>query len=344
MKKIEYCIVGGGYAGIFIAHQLMMRGASFLLFDEGKSSASKISAGVVNPVVLKKFTPFWKASEQILALSNTMEEMSKYLGENFFVQVPIHRIFHDEQEEKLWHKKRQNTDLECFLEDGKVFLPYVENNYGCGRVLNGGYVQVERFFQKYYEYLEQNDLWKKQKFEYEKFDIHQRKYGEYTFENIVFCEGASVKCNPFFGNLPIVPNKGHQLSVCFQDTFKLDAVVKKKHFLIPIAGQKYYYGGTYDRQDMSEAISPNAVAELCEGLELITKLPYSIEEQNKAFRPTVFDRKPIMGRHIDIPHLYVFNGLGARGLLNGAYFSPILVDFIERKVTLPEEVSLERFL
>lgn len=344
MKKIEYCIVGGGYAGIFLAHQCILRKKSFVLFDEGLSSASKISAGMVNPVVLKKFTTFWKAAEQIDVLAKTMEEIERYIGENFFVKAPIHRIFHDEQEQKLWNRKRQTQDLHLFLEEEKVVLPQIHNEYGCGRVIYGGYVKVLDFFEKYYRYLHQKRFWVQQKFECDILEASNGKYGEeYTFDKIIFCEGIAVKHNPFFKNTPISPNKGHQLNISFSNSFQLAQIIKKKHFLIPISPQKYYYGGTYDRHDTTTSISSEAIHQLCQGVELITDVPYTIEEKNMAFRATVSDRRPILGKHAQFEKLYIFNGLGARGLLNGAYFSPILMDFMEGKKALPQEVTLQRF-
>ena len=63
MKNVEYIIVGGGYAALFFAHQLIKNNKSFVLFSDGKKSASQVSAGIVNPMVLKKFTTFWLAQE-----------------------------------------------------------------------------------------------------------------------------------------------------------------------------------------------------------------------------------------------------------------------------------------
>ena len=51
----------------------------------------------------------------------------------------------------------------------------------------------------------------------------------------------------------------------------------------------------------------------------------------------------VIGNHAEHKNLYVFNGLGARGILNGCYFSKSLYDFIEEDVPLHEEVSINRF-
>ncbi len=60
---------------MFLAHQFIKNNKSFLLFTEGKKSASMVSAGMINPAVLKRFTTFWLAQEQIDSLKNTMTEI-----------------------------------------------------------------------------------------------------------------------------------------------------------------------------------------------------------------------------------------------------------------------------
>ena len=75
MKNIDYIIVGDGYAALFFAHHLIKQEKSFKIFSEGKKGASQVSAGIVNPVVLKKFTTFWKAQEQIDYLKETISEL-----------------------------------------------------------------------------------------------------------------------------------------------------------------------------------------------------------------------------------------------------------------------------
>ena len=71
---------------------------------------------------------------------------------------------------------------------------------------------------------------------------------------------------------------------------------------------------------------------------------YKIISIEYAFRPTVKDRKPILGRHKTISNFYVFNGLGTRGLLNGSNYSINLYHYIENNTPLPQEVDLERFI
>ena len=157
MKNTDYIIVGDGYAAMFFAHRLIMEGKNFLMFSEGKKSASQISAGVINPVVLKKFTTFWKAQEQIHSLNKTLTEMEGYLGQNFLVNEPVHRIFHDENEKALWQIKSQTDELKPFLSNDFKIFSGVENPYGTGEVLQSARLDVAGFFSKMSDYLTENN-------------------------------------------------------------------------------------------------------------------------------------------------------------------------------------------
>ena len=153
-----------------------------------------------------------------------------------------------------------------------------------------------------------------------------------------------MKQNPYFKEIPIHINKGHHLVVNLSVPLEGDFTIKKKHFIFPLENGKYYYGGTYDRERTDENIDEEAKEQLINGLSQFYPEKFEVEEINVGFRPTVADRRPILGRHEKHKNLYVFNGLGARGILNGCYFSKELFDFIEGKKDLLPEVNLTRFI
>ena len=70
---------------------------------------------------------------------------------------------------------------------------------------------------------------------------------------------------------------------------------------------------------------------------------FEVEKIEFGFRPTVKDRRPIVGNHAEYPHLHVFNGMGARGILNGNYFAKELFEHIEYGKPIHPEVDLKRF-
>jgi len=343
MKKVDYIIVGDGYAAFFFAHQLLLNSKSFILFSDDSKSASRVSAGIINPVVLKKFTTFWLAQEQIDFLKATLLEIQKYTFRNYLIDEPVHRIFHDENEKKLWLKKSDEEDLSLFLNKEFHSFSVINNPFESGEVLQSARLDVKNFFIDFESYLIEKRFLVKEKFSYENLKPLQKAYKDVQFQSVVFCEGMGVKQNPFFSEIPVNPNKGHHLKVRLSEKLKDNATFKKKHFLFSYNGNLHYYGGTYDREQTNENIDESAVTQLENGLSEIYPHSFETASVEFGFRPTVKDRRPILGQHPEFENLYVFNGLGARGILNGCYFSKHLFDFIESGKPLPPEVSLERF-
>lgn len=343
MKNVDYIIVGDGYAALFFAHQLIKNNKNFVLFSAGKKSASHISAGIINPVVLKKFTTFWLAKEQIDFLNKTLLEIEKYTGKNYLISEPIHRVFHDENEKNIWLKKSAREELKPFLHQDFSKLNSINNPYGTGVVNFSSRLEVDHFFVDYCKYLIIKDYLIQEKFQYELLDSEKSIYKNICFKNIVFCEGTEVSSNPYFKSLPIQPNKGHHLVVKLSQPIPHDVIIKKKHFLFPLNDGNYYYGGTYDRLNTRFEIDEHAVEQLKNSLKEIYPYDFEVIEINYGFRPTVKDRRPILGSHNKQKNYYVFNGLGARGILNGCYFSKTLFDFIEFHKPLRSEIDLKRF-
>ena len=60
-------------------------------------------------------------------------------------------------------------------------------------------------------------------------------------------------------------------------------------------------------------------------------------------RPTMLDRRPVLGRHPEYPSLYVYNGLGTKGYMLAPLLSKEMADFILTETAVDKEVSLGRF-
>lgn len=345
-KSVDYIIVGDGFAALFFAHELIKNNKNFQIFSNSNLTSSRVAAGIINPLVLKRFTSFWMARQQINHLQIKLAEMKLYLKQDFFVSNPIARIIHDENEKKTWLKKSKREDLGLFLNPNFVELNFVNNPLGSGVVLESGRLNVALFFNTFFDYLTQKNNVVYENFNHLEIDLKNKKYKNLNFSSIVFCEGLSVLHNPFFPKLPIYPNKGHFLNINLEQILNQNYLIKKKHFLFPIQSQPsmYYYGGTYDRDNFSEACDQEAVNELKKGLEEIIQSPYEINHVGFGFRPSVIDRRPLLGKHPEFSYMYLFNGLGSRGVLNASFFAEQLYDFIEFKKELTPEIDFRRLL
>ena len=340
MKNIDYIIVGDGYAALFFAHQLIKNNKSFYLFSEGKKSASFVSAGIINPAVLKRFTTFWLAQEQIDSLKKTLSEIERYTHKNYLIEKPILRVFHDEKEKELWLKKSNEIS---FLSKDFIKINSIKNPFGCGKVNHSARLNVRDFFTDLMNYLEQNSHLIKEKFDYNLVKTENSTYKDIQFKNIIFAEGMAVKENPYFSEIPVEANKGHHLEVKLSEKIEDDFTIKKKHFIFPLNENTYYYGGTYDREQTHHKIDDSAVEKLINALAEFYPNDFEVTQVKFGFRPTVKDRRPIVGAHSEFKNFYVFNGLGARGILNGNYFAINLYNHLENGEEIHPEVDLKRF-
>ena len=340
MKKVDYIIVGDGYAALFFAHQLIKNNKSFYLFSEGKKSASMVSAGIINPAVLKRFTTFWLAQEQIDSLKKTLSEIEGYTHKNYLIEKPILRVFHDEKEKELWLKKSNEIS---FLSNDFIKINSIKNPFGCGKVNHSARLSVRDFFTDLMNYLEQNSHLIKEKFDYNLVNTENSTYKDIQFKNIIFAEGMAVKENPYFSEIPVEANKGHHLEVKLSEKIEDDFTIKKKHFIFPLNENTYYYGGTYDREQIHHKIDNSAVEKLINALAEFYPNDFEVTQVKFGFRPTVKDRRPIVGAHSEFKNFYVFNGLGARGILNGNYFAINLYNHLENGEEIHPEVDLKRF-
>ena len=72
-------------------------------------------------------------------------------------------------------------------------------------------------------------------------------------------------------------------------------------------------------------------------------VPYTIVQQITHIRPTVKDRRPLLGTHNQYTNLHLFNGMGSRGVLTAPTAANWLFKHIDGQKSLPEEVDINRF-
>ena len=72
-------------------------------------------------------------------------------------------------------------------------------------------------------------------------------------------------------------------------------------------------------------------------------VPYEVIEHSAGIRPTTIDRRPIIGSHPNYKNIYVFNGLGSRGILLAPTLSCWLYNHIYKRLLISKEVDIKRF-
>ena len=341
--KVDYLLVGYGIANICFAKYCIENNKSFIIYDDQKMTASNVAAGVVNPVVLKRFSPVWNAVERMDLLKKTFNEFKNLLGGEYFKDLSIYRILANDKEIEIWQRKRiENHILEKYLKRKIEPNNYnvLKADHGFGVMNETGYVVITELLADFKKKYKEHFI--NEKLEYKELDIENKTYRNISFDKIVFAEGAKVLNNPFFNFVPLEPNKGQVLKIRTEEELP-QAIIKSKCFLMPIGGYEYYVGATYNVDFENEEATLKDREKLQEQLETFFKGHYQIIDEKVGLRPTVPDRKPIIGEHSNHKGMYILNGLGTRGTFNGPSMAKQLFDYIENGKEIPSDVDLKRF-
>ncbi|WP_333662688.1 FAD-binding oxidoreductase [Chishuiella changwenlii] len=348
MRKVDYIIVGQGVAGSCMAMKLIKEKKSFIVIDHHFHNASSIAGGIFNPVVLKRFSIVWNASKQIERLKEVFTDFENLLHKKYIYNFPVYRIFNDEQEKKTWLKKaNSHPDLIDYLSIDTEQLnnfSSIDSPIGSGEVLHTGRIDLMNLIKDFKDYLQINDLFIKEEFDFNllKLEDNKASYKNIEADRIIFAEGFNILNNPYFKNLPIIGVKGEVLKVK-TNAILPDAVVKGKEFLMPLENNEFFVGATYDRDHVNYDNTIEAKEYLITGVKQFLKSDIEVVEQHASIRPTVVDRRPIIGEHPEFKQLVCLNGMGTRGTM----LAPVMVDdlynFLELNEPIDKEADITRF-
>ena len=352
MKEVDYIVVGLGIAGISFCEELENNYKSFIAFDNNKVTSTKVAAGVINPVVLKRFTPVWNAKLHVSSSILFYKQLSKKSDSKLFQETSMFRIFKSIAEQNNWMVASDKKELEEFLEP-KIIpnnYPHINAPFGFGKVNSTGKIDTIALIEKYKKYLQLENKYQNNTFNYSllTFKNQQVIYNNVVSKKIVFCEGSSVNKNPFFPKVAqhskaaiLIPNKGEYLTIKSND-LKLDAMLKSSLFIIPLGNDFYKVGATYDRDDVSVQITTQARDELILKLKEIITCDFEVVDQVAGIRPTTRDRRPFLGSLTDNQQLFFFNGLGTRGITAAPSLAKVLFNFTENSIEIPKEINIRR--
>ena len=127
------------------------------------------------------------------------------------------------------------------------------------------------------------------------------------------------------------------------EKLNLEEIIIKGVSILPLGENLFKVGATNTWYNLDEIASEQGKNELCEKLDKILKVPYKIIEHKAGIRPTVKDRRPLIGLHPRYPSVAIFNGLGTKGVMIAPYFANEFVNFLEGIHGLSKEVDINRF-
>lgn len=343
---IDYLIVGSGLAGIAFAETALENNKSILVFDNNSQQSSKVAGGLYNPVILKRFSEVWEAQEQINLLNSFYGKLEKKLDAKFDFKIPIYRKLFSVEEQNNWFIATDKIGLAPFLSSKLIDKKYngIDSQFNYGEVLQTGYVDTEKLLMNYHQFLENENLLLKEEFDYSLLEVNSDsvQYKNIKAKNIIFAEGFGMMANPYFSKLPLDGTKG-ELLIIKVPNLNLDVVIKTSVFILPLGNDLYKVGATYNWKDKTNLPTEEGKQELLENLKEILNCDFEIIEHLAGVRPTVKDRRPMVGTHPNHERIHLLNGLGTRGVMLAPAMAKALFENLEFEKPLDKTIDIKRF-
>lgn len=344
---LDFLIVGQGLAGTFLAYQLLQKGFKIKVINQFEThTASLVSSGIYNPVSGRKRVKVWLADELDDFVPKAYQKMEQFLGKSYYFPIPIFKFFSKENSEDLKNNKRSLSTQKYvrYLEKEACAFPGIQAPAAGIEIKGTAIVHSAALIRDFEKKLIENHLLVPKKMNYGALQISDSEvqYHSLKAKKIVFCEGISIKQNPWFSNLPIILNKGDFLIVKIKN-FNPSFVIHYGIFIVPLEQDIFWCGSNY--QYAFEHFYPceNDKLDLVKRLKKAINIPFEILAHQFGIRPTTIDRRPILGTHPKHQQLVVFNGLGTKGVSLAPYFAQQLCEHLVHHTALHPEVDLKRF-
>lgn len=348
MKQVDYLIIGQGLAGSCLALQLLQRNKTVVVFDTPAANIStRIAAGLFNPVTGRKMSKTWMADTLFPYLFKFYKSAEQLTGSKFFYEMPIYRPFISFEEQNEWMANSADLSYAAYIEKistQALFEDQAHNKYGGVLLKQCGYLDTTTFMLAVKNFLISQDAYRETYLETFHFtestsSIH---CDDISARELIFCNGVQTSESPAFSWLPFRPLKGETLSIRTQ--FKPQVIFNRGVYVVPEQETGLMkVGATYEKHHLHAQVTDTAREELRKNLEQLIKFGYEIVDQSWGLRPATADRRPFLGQHPKNPKLWVFNGLGTKGVSLAPYFSAQLADRITGVAGLSKEVNIERY-
>lgn len=338
-------IIGQGIAGTTLALNLHLQGKKVKVFDlPDKNVCSSVAGGIFNPVTGKRQALTWKSKAFFNRLHVFYPEMENLLNEKFFHSNPVYRILSSIQDVNNWSSKISDPEFESFTDDKSIqSIPsnFYNNPFECLKINSGGWLDVNKYLKSAQQFFERHHAYSGVEFDIKAANIFENKvvYNEDEAQNVIFCTGINI-VNPW-DSLPLIPVKGEILTIQTKQALK-GAIVVAGCFMSYEKADLYRVGSTYDWEDVRLTISEKGRKDIEENLQKFFISDYAVVDQKVGLRPTTRDRRPFLGKHKSHNNIFIFNGLGSKGICMAPLLADWMFDFIFNDKPLPKEVDIAR--
>ena len=341
LDKKKYFIIGQGLAGSVLALLMIDAEMDVTVLDDGHlSSSSMVAAGMWNPVTFKKLNESWLASQVVPMADNIYSRLEEKFNTSFYHPTELVRIFADAHTSNDWDERSVHPELSSFLSDDQdeVVAQQIHQPYGHGVVHHAGWMDVPGFVQCVKSFLlEQKKLIVEKVTE-------ERILALSADENciIIYCTGWKSLVQYGFDWLPMIPNKGEVLTIK-SENLQVKRMMNFGKFLIPLGNNLFRLGATYELSQTDLRPTDAGKSELLNQLCDVYPEPVDVMHHQVGYRPTMPDRRPVLGFHPENPKYAIFNGFGSKGVMLIPFFADHFIQVLQGENVLMKDVDVKRY-
>lgn len=339
----DVLLLGHGLAGAAWLEECWRRGLRVAVLSERRDGeASRVAAGVVNPVVLRRIVPSWRAHDMLRIAQPFYRSVEEREGVLLWHDLPMSEIFVNEQMVKQWRTREADAELADLVQPGVRAgspAPGIRAAHGYGAVQQCAWLDVPAYLDVQTVRLQRSqDLFIG---EVSESDIISTSDGVHIHDRsaplLVRCEGP-------FAQLPgLVPVKGETLVLRIPG-LGLGSMVHRGIFILPLGDDRYRIGATFKWENVLEGPTEEARRWLLERLSALLEPEFlprvEVLAHEAGVRPAAKDRRPILGRIAE--HQAVLNGLGSRGVMLAPWSARQLAAHLFDGAPLDPEVDVAR--
>jgi glycine oxidase len=344
----ETLIIGQGLAGTLLALELRKSDKNFLVV-EGRLpySASAVAAGILNPVTGKRLAKSWRADRFLRCARKTYQEWESLLGKTFFKETRVLRLFKDEEEQKVWKRKKELIEYKDFL--GRRYQPgefkdSLKDCQGSFEILKAAILDVQTFLQAAKDLFASEGCLRENNIDHDDISIANNiaKYSGKLYHKVIFCEGFRVDDNPWFQSIPMESSQG-EIQTVMANTPLPEGILNCGKWLRPLGDRLFQAGSTHKWDNMYSDPKKENDNEIQDGMKnILHQLPVLLHRRT-GIRPASKDRKPVLGFHPQNSCLGILNGFGAKGAMMGPWMAKHLSDVIQEVTQIDPELDVQRY-
>lgn len=362
-NHVDAIVLGAGIAGLTCADVLQLKSQKCVVIEpnqpgEGTSGSPGM---LVNPATGRRARKAWKAKECFGLISDLLERVQAETNQTFFEKNGVVRPALTEKLSDNFEHSPEKYDwpdnwIEWLPKEkfSKRF-PIFDHHFGGLFVKKAMTVNGSMFMKAFAEYLENRDIFTEFGSGYQ---LRKDQSGwiaktdngsTYQSKVVIDATGYHQVQSGDWDFLNLHPIKGQTATFFFDEPLPLNSSISSLGYMAFLTYQpkQITVGSTYEHD--FDHLETDA-----DGLDYLKKklektLPGWVEKSSSVHqwsgvRVTTQDRKPVIGPHPKKEGLFIIGAFGSKGLLMGRLMAEMLIENILADKSIPETVTIERFL